>query len=31
MIIDGELDDVPESAFFMCGTIDDVLANANKK
>ena len=30
MIIEGELDDVPESAFFNCGTIDDVLKNAQK-
>lgn len=31
MIIDGELDDIPESAFFLCGTIDEVLENAKKK
>ena len=31
MIIEGELDDVPESAFFLCGTIDEVLENAKKK
>lgn len=30
MIIEGELDNVPESAFFNCGTIDDVLKNAQK-
>ncbi len=30
MIIEGELDDIPESAFFNCGTIDDVLKNAQK-
>lgn len=30
MIIDGELDDIPESAFFLCGTIDEVLENAKK-
>ena len=28
MIIDGELDHIPESAFFLCGTIDEVLENA---
>ena len=27
-IIDGEHDDVPESAFLFAGTIDDVLAKA---
>lgn len=27
-IIDGEVDDVPEAAFFMAGTIDDVLEKA---
>lgn len=31
MIIEGELDDIPESAFFLCGTIDEVLENAKKK
>lgn len=31
MIIDGELDDIPESAFFLCGTIDEVLENAKNK
>ena len=30
MILDGELDDVPEAAFFNVGTIDDVYANAEK-
>lgn len=29
-IVDGEVDDVPESAFFNAGTIDDVLAKAEK-
>lgn len=29
-IIDGELDDVPEMAFFNAGTIDDVLEKAKK-
>lgn len=28
MIVDGEMDDVPEQAFYMVGTIEDVLANA---
>ncbi len=27
MILDGELDDVPEQAFMMCGSIEDVLEN----
>lgn len=31
MIVEGELDDVPESCFFMCGTIDDVLKKAEDK
>lgn len=29
-IVDGEVDDVPEQAFFNTGTINDVLENANK-
>ena len=29
-IIDGELDDVPEQCFYMAGTLDDVLAEAEK-
>ena len=29
MIIDGEMDAYPESAFFNVGTIDDVIAKAN--
>lgn len=29
-IIDGDCDDIPESAFFMVGGIDDVLAKTNK-
>ena len=29
-IIDGEVDDVPEQAFFNTGTIEDVLENAKK-
>lgn len=28
MIVDGEVDDVPEMAFYMTGTIEDVLENA---
>jgi len=28
MIVDGELDDVPEQAFYMTGSIDEVLARA---
>jgi F-type H+-transporting ATPase subunit beta len=30
MIVEGELDDVPESAFYMVGTIDEVLARAKR-
>lgn len=30
MIVSGELDDVPEQAFYMVGSIEDVLANAKK-
>ena len=30
MIIDGEMDDYPESAFFNVGTIDEVIENATK-
>ena len=30
MILDGELDTVPEQAFMMCGTIEDVMANAER-
>jgi len=30
MICDGELDDVPEQAFYMVGTIDEVLERAGK-
>jgi F-type H+-transporting ATPase subunit beta len=30
MIIDGECDDIPESAFLFAGTIDEVLAKAGK-
>lgn len=30
MICDGELDDVPEQAFYMAGTIDEVLGRAEK-
>ncbi len=29
-ILDGKHDDVPEQAFYMCGPIDDVVANAEK-
>ena len=28
MIIEGEMDEYPESAFFNVGTIDDVIAKA---
>jgi F-type H+-transporting ATPase subunit beta len=30
MILNGECDDIPEQAFFMCGGIEDVFANAEK-
>ena len=29
-IVDGKHDDIPEQAFYMVGTIDDVLENAKK-
>ena len=29
-IIDGEMDDYPEAAFFNVGTIDDVIAKAKE-
>ncbi|MBQ3856714.1 MAG: F0F1 ATP synthase subunit beta, partial [Ruminococcus sp.] len=29
-IINGDMDDVPEAAFLMAGTIDDVLAKAKQ-
>ena len=31
MILNGECDDIPESCFLFAGTIDDVLAKANKQ
>jgi F-type H+-transporting ATPase subunit beta len=30
MILEGECDDIPEQAFFMTGTIDDVIASVSK-
>jgi F0F1-type ATP synthase beta subunit len=30
MILDGECDTIPEQAFFMAGTIDDVIAASSK-
>jgi F-type H+-transporting ATPase subunit beta len=30
MILDGECDDLPESAFLFAGTIDDVFEKAQK-
>jgi F-type H+-transporting ATPase subunit beta len=30
MILDGECDSIPEQAFFMAGTIDDVIAAGAK-
>ena len=29
-IVEGKYDDIPEQAFYMVGTIDDVLAKAEK-
>jgi F-type H+-transporting ATPase subunit beta len=29
-IAEGKHDDIPEQAFYMVGTIDDVIAKANK-
>lgn len=31
MILNGECDDIPESAFLFCGTIDDAIAKAKKQ
>ena len=30
MLVNGELDELPEQAFYMCGGIDEALANAEK-
>ena len=30
MLVGGELDDLPEQAFYMCGPIDEAVANAEK-
>ena len=30
MIVDGELDELPEQAFYMAGAIEDVLEQARK-
>ena len=30
MIVEGEMDDYPENAFFNVGTIDDVIAKAKE-
>lgn len=30
MILEGKMDDIPEQAFFMAGTIEDVMENAEK-
>ncbi len=30
MIVDGELDEIPEQAFYMCGPIEEVFENAEK-
>jgi F-type H+-transporting ATPase subunit beta len=29
-ILDGQYDDVPEQAFYMCGGIEDVVENAKR-
>lgn len=31
MIVNGEMDDYPENAFFNVGTIDDVIEKAKKE
>ena len=31
MILDGECDELPESAFLFCGTIDDAFAKAKNQ
>jgi len=30
MIVDGELDELPEQAFYMAGGIEEVMANAER-
>src|SRR5881628_1448640 len=30
MLVNGELDELPEQAFYMCGAIDEAIANAEK-
>ena len=30
MLVSGELDELPEQAFYMCGGIDEAIANAEK-
>ncbi len=30
MLVEGELDELPEQAFYMCGPIEEALANAEK-
>ncbi len=30
MLVNGELDDLPEQAFYMCGSIEEAIANAEK-
>jgi F-type H+-transporting ATPase subunit beta len=30
MIVNGEVDDLPEQAFYMCGTIEDVFEKAKQ-
>ena len=30
MLVSGELDELPEQAFYMCGTIEEAIANAEK-
>jgi F-type H+-transporting ATPase subunit beta len=29
-LCDGEFDDAPEQAFFMCGGVEDVIANTKR-
>ena len=30
MLVSGELDDLPQQAFYMCGAVEEAIANAEK-
>jgi F-type H+-transporting ATPase subunit beta len=30
MLVNGDLDELPEQAFYMCGTIEEAIADAEK-